>query len=262
MEELYNQVSRPDEERRDDGATAPAAASDAATIPRHLFTMTVEDVAVMLADHYVPRDQRTIQRWCKRGKLKAIIDHEAGDRYLIEPGSARQCVATLVAEKQRQDEEFAALSRQQSRHAWAGSDRVATDPQSPYSYNADKPADVAHERCDAEAADDDGRDLVATLKAKVSKLEEEVISLRIDKQARDQVLTMVREEYQKAIDHALDRSERVGALEAENRHLRQLLPADRPEETAQRPFNFAPRSTYGSEWREGDKPQGEDYRAL
>lgn len=247
---------------RDEAATDVPTSADTQSTPRHLFTMTVEDVGVMLSDHYVPRDPRTIQRWCKSGRLQAIIDHEAGDRYLIEPGSVRQCVAALVAEKQRQDEAFAALSRQQSRQAWEGADNAAAGSQSTRPHNADVPADVAEERRDAEAADDESRDQVATLKEKITKLEEEVVSLRIDKQARDQVISMVREEYTKAIDHALDRSERVGALEAENRHLREALPSGQPEADVQPRINFAPRSVYGQEWQGGDNPQGDDSRAL
>lgn len=262
MEDQSFMPSRQDEEHRDEVATDVPAAADVPSMPRHLFTMTVEDVAVMLADHHVPRDPRTIQRWCKSGRLKAIIDHEAGDRYLIEPSSVRQCVAELVAEKQRQDEAFAALSRQQSRQAWVVADSAAASSQSARSDNAYMRDDVAEERRDAEATDDDGRDHVATLKAKVAKLEEEVVSLRIDKQARDQVISMVREEYTKAIDHALDRSERVGALEAENRRLRELLPSGQPEADVQPRINFTPRSVYGQEWQGGDNPQGGDFRAL
>ena len=263
MDQDFNQLPRQLEGRRDDEITLPTTAADAAAIPRHLFTLTVEDVAVMLMDHYVPRDQRTIQRWCKSGKLQAIIDHEAGDRYLIEPTSAREFVATLVAEKKRQDEEFAALSRQHLRQEPTPADTAATTAERPSFHNADNPADADQPSRDAEATAQDRRDDDAAIQKRIAELEEENRSLKIDKQARDQVISMIREEYTKAIDHALARSEQVGALQAEVRQLRELLPPDSGQAGGvQQPISFTPKSVYQDSHETGDNPRRDDFGAL
>lgn len=217
----------------------------------------------MLADHYVPRDQRTIQRWCKSGKLKAIIDHEAGDRYLIEPTSVRQFVATLVEEKRRQDEAFAALSRQHLRQDPTPIGNAAAGAERPNARNADSAAGVDQPGRDAEAMSDERRDDVAVLEAHVAKLEEENRSLRIDKQARDQVISMIREEYTKAIDHALERSEQIGALQAEVRQLRELLPPGAGAgESPQQRISFTPKSVYGDDPQTGDNSRWDHPGAL
>jgi hypothetical protein len=225
--------------------------------------MTVEDVAIMLADHYVPRDQRTIQRWCKSGKLKAIIDHEAGDRYLIEPTSVRQFVATLVEEKKRQDEAFAVLSRQHLRQEPTPTGSAAAAPERPNVHNPDNQVDVDQRGRDAEAVSDERRDDVAALEERVAKLEEENLSLRIDKQARDQVITMIREEYTRAIDHALERSEQMGALQAEVRQLRELLPPGTlAGESPQQRISFSPKAVYRDDPQTGDNARGDHPGAL
>lgn len=262
MDPDFNQLPRQLEGRRDDDVTPPTAASDAAAIPRHLFSLTVEDVAVMLADHYVPRDQRTIQRWCKSGKLRAIIDHEAGDRYLIEPTSAREFVATLVAEKKRQDEEFAALSRRHLRQEPTPADNAATGAENPSFHNADTPTGDGQSSRDAEAAAQERRDDDATMEKHIAALEEENRSLKIDKQARDQVISMIREEYTKAIDHALERSEQIGALQAEVRQLRELLPPESGQGSVQQPISFTPKSVYRDNHETGDNPRPDDFGAL
>ena len=113
------ELSRPEEARRDDAA---AMSDDSPSLPRHVFTMTVEDVAGLLSHHGFERDQRTIQRWCRSGKLKAILDHEAGDRYLIEARSVDDVVATLVTERERQDR----LPRQSRWHPMPPSTNIQT----------------------------------------------------------------------------------------------------------------------------------------
>ena len=262
MDQDFNQLPRQPEERRDGDAVTPPAPADVASIPRHLFTLSVEDVAVMLADHAVPRDQRTIQRWCKSGKLKAIIDHAAGERYLIEPTTAREFVATLVAEKQRQDEAFAALSRQHLQPEATPADSIATASERANLHNADSYPDVGQPGRDAETVSSESRDADATLEKRIAALEEENRSLKIDKQARDQVITMIREEYEKAIDHALGRSEQIGELQAQVRHLQALLPPETGQGAASPEISFTPRSVYRDGYQTGDNAGRDDADAL
>jgi hypothetical protein len=81
---------------RDRAATLPPVAP---AVVRHHFTLTVDRVSVELFDQGFGRDDRTIQRWCKAGKLRAIVDELHGDRYLIDPTSLRYILAALVAER-------------------------------------------------------------------------------------------------------------------------------------------------------------------
>ena len=230
------ELSRPEEERRDDAA---ATSDDSPALPRHVFTMTVEDVSGLLSHHGFERDQRTIQRWCSAGKLTAILDHDAGDRYLIEPRSVDDVVATLVAERDRQE-------RTRRRHVatdFQGRGTVATAPgdaateaHSAPPHNTDTPPALHDTSTDAATASRNDGDDAATLRDRIKELEGELFQEKVDAESRKQLIAQLRdfyndelgkmgERYNEAIEYALTRAERVGELEAENRHLKGLLPA-------------------------------------
>ena len=66
----------------------------AATSPDIDYSLTVEDVAERYASAGLPRDRRTIQRYCAKGSLDCHrIEIPYGERYLITPAS----VATHIA---------------------------------------------------------------------------------------------------------------------------------------------------------------------
>jgi hypothetical protein len=66
----------------------------AATSPDTEYSLTVEDVAERYASAGLPRDRRTIQRYCAKGSLDCHrIEIPYGEKYLIKPAS----VATHIA---------------------------------------------------------------------------------------------------------------------------------------------------------------------
>jgi hypothetical protein len=66
----------------------------AATSPDTEYSLTVEDVAERYASAGLPRDRRTIQRYCAKGSLDCHrIEIPYGEKYLITPAS----VATHIA---------------------------------------------------------------------------------------------------------------------------------------------------------------------
>lgn len=223
----------PEVTRRDPTTDTSTAPDGAAATSRHLYTMTVDDVAAELIAYDLQRDTRTIQRWCKSGKLRSIIDHENGDRYLIDPASVRDMVTTLLEERDSHSGRHATASRSRHDHAgtWSRPDRgTATEfqfsPRSVRDTERDAPTEPATEA----AASEDRRDEIATLKQKVDELEKEKAMLTVDKQVREQMVDYLKDNFQQMLDQALERTEKMGELQAENAQLRALLP-----QQAQRP---------------------------
>lgn len=216
----------PSEDSRDQTADAPATPVPDAAASRHLYTMTVDDVSAELIAYDLHRDSRTIQRWCKGGKLRAIIDHEHGDRYLIDPGSVRDMVTTLLEERDSRERH---VPPPRHRPDDAGSaprhgDHVPPQFQFTPQYTADKERDRATTDTTAAATPDESRDEIAALQQKIAELEKEKAMLSVDKQVREQMVDYLKENFQKMLDQALDRTEQLGQLQAENAQLRALLP--------------------------------------
>ena len=243
-------ASEPQEERRDPTPDAPTHHNDDAAASRHLYTMTVDDVAAELIAYDLHRDTRTIQRWCKSGKLRSIIDHENGDRYLIDPASMRDTLTTLLEERDSYGSRHAAGSR--PRHDNAGTrsrpgDSAATEFQfSPRSIR-DRARDASTEAATEAATSEAGRDEIATLRQKVAELEKEKAILTVDKRVREEMVDYLKDNFKQMLDQALERTETLGELRAENAQLRALLPqhSERPPKTS------TPRASEGpppSQW--------------
>ena len=245
MDDLSTRLRR-DEDRRDEDATAASTAHDVATVPRHLYTLTVEKVGALLDSYGVDRDVRTIQRWCKSGKIKAIFDPEHADRYLIEPSSVDDIIATLLEEKRRHEATLAAASRQVVDGAATATDRVAATDDPPRNSGRDTSERVAATDDDVATTVSERRDEAAT--DEVSRLRAEVAMLRGDVQVRQQMVEYMTGQFEKTMDVALERSqqlgmmeERVRVLEADNARLQGQLPAP-GEAPSQPPISFHPRS--------------------
>lgn len=236
--------------------TPAPAVSDVAesAYPRELFTMTVDHVAAELELHGFRRDERTIQRWCKAGRLRALIDHEHGDRYLIDPSSVRDMIATLRKEEALR----APLSRPVADPAptapGARPDVAPTQFQSPQIPD-DSPR---HDATDAPAQDATprpGRDDVAKLQARIAELEQEKAMLSVDKEVREQMVTYLKEQFGTMLEQAMTSIEELGQtraelrfLRAENAELKAALPAPTrpvppvtPTTGQPEPMRFTPR---------------------
>ena len=219
----------------------PTSPHAAPSVPRHHFTLTVEQVSEELHLQGFGRDDRTIQRWCKAGKLSAIVDEVHGDRYLIDPSSLRDVLATLVAERDsRTSRPF--LSSRPVEHV-ATALRPAFDTAPAHGHFAqissrdtrpdETPAQPRH------AASEDGE--VATMKQRIAELERANTMLTVDKQVREQMVDYMKEQFGSMLDQALDRSMEVGQLKAEVAHLRALLPPpSSASQVGREPHRFTP----------------------
>ena len=220
--------------RRDHDGDRATTSDAAATESRHLYTMTVDDVGAELFAYGLHRDTRTVQRWCKRGKLRAIIDHEHGDRYLIDPASLRDVIATLLAERDTQSQRHTTMP-----HPRPDSSATMTRQHEPVSSGyqftpnslRDKDTDAATREPTDQAAPDARRDEVATLERRVAELEKEKAMLAVDKEVREQMVEYLKGNFQQMLDQALTRTEELGRLQAENAQLRALLPAAPPHQS-------------------------------
>ena len=207
-----------------------------ATVPRHLFTLTVDQVAAELFHQGFARDDRTIQRWCKAGKLRAIIDEVHGDRYLIDPASLRDMLTMLVTERDSRAARPFLSSRPFESAATSSRPVFDNNPTHENFSQGSKPdtrpgEDPAQPRHDASESDE-----VATLKRRIDELEKDKMMLTVDKQVREQMVDYLKEQFGSMLDQALDRSQEVGQLRAENVQLRAQLPPPKPK----------------PEWGEGD----------
>ena len=209
------------EPRRDAPTTVSDTTGNVATTPRHAFTMTIQDVAFTLRERGFERDIRTIQRWCKSGKIKSITDQQNGDRYLVLPSSVDELVATLESERARQDLYAAAATRTEVRQEPTPSHDVTRQAES---------TTGTQERHDA-SADDVSSDEVAALRDRVSKLEMENTKLHVDNRVRDEMVEYQRQLFEKSWADAREDLVEVGILRAEvellrndNDRLRAMLP--------------------------------------
>ena len=216
------------------------------TVPRHLFTLTVDQVAAELFHQGFTRDDRTIQRWCKAGKLRAIIDEEHGDRYLIDPASLRDMLTTLTTERDARATRTMFSPRPYEPVAEAprplfGNAPTNTQMGQDSAYDKRPDTSATQTRYDAPESDT-GRDEVETLRRRIDELEKDKMMLTVDKQVREQMVDYLKEQFGSMLDQALDRSQEVGQLRAENLQLRAQLPAPapKPEWGESVPHRFTP----------------------
>ncbi|WP_299211991.1 hypothetical protein [uncultured Tateyamaria sp.] len=239
--------------RRDDDATKTATQNDVAATSRQRFTMSVEGVASLLHSHGLDRDARTIQRWCKSGKIAGIIDHVNGDRWLIDPATVQPVIDDILANMSRQPQPFSDVSRPVSEPAATVSPTPADSTQLNTNSQSDTRRDSAEYVADSATTSESDMSDVATLRRQISGLETENAKLQGAVQVRDQMVDYLKEQFEKILENTLDRAEMVGQLEAENRALKAALP---PDESASEPTTEAidlgsyepnnPRSPFGS----------------
>jgi hypothetical protein len=235
------------------GTPAPAAT-------RHLFTMTVDHVAAELYRSGFPRDERTIQRWCKSGKLDVLIDQEHGDRYLINPASVATLVAGFIKER---DMRATMPSRQfsdvdaPSRHSYADT------PAQPHATTV-PPHDTAETNASTSSRQNAATtDEVTKLRKRVEELEREKVMLTVDKQVREKMVSYMEERFGQILDDALDRSTEVGHLRAQVYQLRAMLPpgADTSGIVEYQPHRFTPRHVLNQRQEGRGEPDQTVHRA-
>src|SRR5207244_12960118 len=81
---------------RQAGATDPDQPRLAATTPDSEYSLSIEEVGDLYAQAGLARDLRTIQRYCRKGRLEArLVEFPFGEKYFITPTSVSRHIAFL-----------------------------------------------------------------------------------------------------------------------------------------------------------------------
>ncbi len=157
------------------------------------YTLTVEEVAELFAEAGVPRNPRSIRRFCQNGELDCItIETPTSARYLISKISAEK----LITQKQQ------AMKFGESRTspAMSGHDRSELDVSG---HDQSAQLQSPPERESEERADP----------GVIKRLEDELVNLRIDNRAKEQVITMLRDERREMLEQIQSANYRLGSAE-------------------------------------------------
>jgi hypothetical protein len=85
-----------DDTERQAGATDPDLPRPAPTTPESEYSLSIEEVGDLYAQAGLARDLRTIQRYCRRGRLEArLVEFPYGEKYLITLTSVERHIAFL-----------------------------------------------------------------------------------------------------------------------------------------------------------------------
>src|SRR5439155_1183326 len=179
-------------------------------------TLTTSEVAKIFEEAGLPRDKRSIERYCEQGKLDCFKDPDEL-RYFITQASTRRLIGHLMELKERHQRPIVDMPPQS----------VPTPDDMPR-----PPATGMHsdpgvkqrtpEKHDGKQAGESEEKLTA-MEERIKELENENFLLEIDKRAKDKVLGMMREQMTQQLKvfttEITKQSHRVGQLETEMRQL-------------------------------------------
>lgn len=224
--------------------TTPATRSD-----KH--TLTTREVMHMFEAAGVPRNQRTIERYCKGGDLDCIVDG-LEKRYYITQESAEILIGQL--------QEIALRHQRIGTHGAAPLAPAADDIPHPTATATHDGAEVKQGTPDKHGEKHgigEYEQQLAVMEARIKELENEKFNLEIDKRSREQIIGMMREQMAlelKTFTAEITRqSRRVGELETE---MRQLKAPDRgrPPVPDGRRRLFDDGAAIDAEYRDADGP--------
>ncbi len=85
-----------DEKERQVGATDPDQPRQGTTTSDSEYSLSIEEVGDLYARAGLARDLRTIQRYCRKGRLEArLVEFPYGEKYFITPTSVSRHIAFL-----------------------------------------------------------------------------------------------------------------------------------------------------------------------
>ena len=161
------------------GGSVPLVAADGGHLPpvspiENQSRLTTKEVLGLFENSGIQRSLRSIERYCKEGRLVAFTDPDEG-MYYIEQASAEQLISHL--------------KEIQSRHA-----PVATVASVSPAVVEEEEKPEQKEGADPPASDGEAWRASERSAAKAKELDDELLSLKIDKAARDQVITGLRDQ--------------------------------------------------------------------
>jgi len=158
-----------DDIERQEGATDPDQPRPATTTPDSEYSLSIEEVGDLYAQAGLARDLRTIQRYCRKGRLEArLVEFPFGEKYFITPTSVSRHIAFLKELRQ------AAADRGEPRLV------VASDAEEIPQSTEDRPAATSTDQPRPTAANDDG------MSRYVARLEDENVFLREQVAVKDE----------------------------------------------------------------------------
>jgi ATP-dependent Lon protease len=173
------------------------------------YRLTIEEASQLFAAAGVPRSARTITRFCQLGDLDCLrVETEKNFKWLVDEASAEKRIEAL-----KQAITFS------KKHYQDMSSHVETinETQPDMSRHDDHVQSVAEIDTEKEY-----------LRTQVNELEDEIMHLRIEKSAKDQVITQMANERKEFISQMNDISFKLGEATTKL----QMLEAPRPETEA------------------------------
>jgi hypothetical protein len=173
-------------------------------------TLTTNEVAKIFEESGLPRDKRSIERYCEQGKLDCFKDPDE-IRYFITHDSARRLIGHLSELKQRhQQSSIPAAPMSGATNETVVGQRATTEQAA---------ADVKRGPDDKHMSDGDRE----AYEKKMKDLQDQIFNLEVDKRAKDQVVTMLRDQLKDDRDHYSDKltkyGRRLGQLETQVKQL-------------------------------------------
>ena len=152
-------------------------------------TLTTRDVMKIFEEAGLPRNQRSIERYCKDNKLDCYADSDE-QRYYITRASVDRLIGQLKEIQARHPQ--ANLSPPPQMSATSGADVERQRPT--LMQDADTVKRTTDEKRESETAKEE-------YEKKMKELKDKIFNLEVDKRAKDQVVTMLRDQLKDDRDH-------------------------------------------------------------
>jgi hypothetical protein len=217
-------------------------------------TMTTTEVVQLFDSSALPREKRSIERYCEQGKLDCFKDPDEL-RYYVTRTSAEKLIGHLKELKER--------------HPPQPSAPVAPPPSATAEQNVRHGPTVSRDTDDVKRGTPDTQgekhatgehdEQLAAMEARIKELENKNFNLEIDKRAKEEVIGLMREEITKQLtafsSEIVKQSRRVGQLETRIKY--RQLPAPDSDTTADDEDDLDDATTIEAEFSEGPPPATE-----
>lgn len=168
-------------------------------------TVTIKQASDLFSEYGVPRSARSVQRFCELGNLDCIrVKGEKTERYFVDPDSVER-----YAQELKQLENISQLGGEVLRHDASQRDtsRQTAPQEIPLSRVA---VAIPEPRADEE---------IVTLKTRLSALQKENRTLKIDRAVKEQIMGQMADERSAWHEQLIAQSREMGRLEMQLQQL-------------------------------------------
>jgi hypothetical protein len=179
--------------------------------------MTTGEVAKLFEASALPRDKRSIERYCEQGKLDCFKDPDEM-RYYITRASAEKLIGHL---KELQLRHQQPMTQTAQRSGTTADDTERTDATAAQ-FETDVKQGITEKPSDKRQGEQEEQ--LAAMQARIKELENKNFNLEIDKRAKEEVIGIMREQItvdrKEFLTQITKHSHRVGQLETEMRQIK------------------------------------------